>query len=63
LTADEVDVSGQRVGVNRPDLQYRLNGQRYYEEWDTSISRRGPLHETRLKANDPCGKVNLFTVG
>jgi hypothetical protein len=51
-----------RVGVNRPDLQYTLNGQRYYEEFDVPSSTRGPAHEARILSNDPSGIVNLFTV-
>jgi hypothetical protein len=50
------------VGVNRPDLQYTLNGQRFYEEYDTDSSSRGPGHMTRLNANDPNGSVILGTV-
>lgn len=46
---------GVRVGVNRPDLQDTLGGKRYYEEWETSISRRGPGHRSRIQANDPDG--------
>ncbi|MBL7786823.1 MAG: hypothetical protein JNM36_13015 [Chitinophagales bacterium] len=56
----QVNASGKQVGINRPDLQYTLNGKRYYEEWDTPSSGRGPEHEFRIKANDPeAGEVKL----
>jgi len=57
-----VDVNDVRVGINRPDLQYTLNGQRFYEEFDTSLSSRGRVHAARLKANDPFGIIKLFEV-
>lgn len=62
VNQQQVDINGTRVGVNRPDLQYTLNGQRYYEEFDTSLSTRGPGHGTRIQANDPLGIIELFTV-
>ncbi len=58
----QVDFNGRRVGVNRPDLQYNLGGRRYYEEFGTSISKRGPIHASRIAANHPFGVINLFTV-
>jgi len=46
------------VGVNRPDLQYTLNGQRYYIEYERSATLgRGAEHEERIKANDPTAIV------
>ena len=62
VNQQQVDINGARVGVNRPDLQYTLNGERYYEEFDTSVSTRGPLHGARIAANDPSGIVTLFPV-
>jgi len=58
----QVDINGRRVGVNRPDLQYTMNGQRIYEEFDTPSSGRGPGHRARLEANDPLGLVRTFEV-
>ncbi|HEX6699181.1 MAG TPA: RHS repeat-associated core domain-containing protein [Gaiellaceae bacterium] len=52
VNQEQVDASGKRVGRNRPDLQYTINGQRYYEEWDTDPARSA-AHEARIKANDP----------
>lgn len=63
VNQQQVNVNGVRVGINRPDLQYTLNGQRYYEEFDTLVSTRGPGHAARIEANDPFGIINLFTVG
>lgn len=48
---------------DRPDLQYTLGDQRYYVEWDRASSNRGPIHEERLYANDPAGRVELLKLG
>ena len=62
LNQQQVNIDGVRVGVNRPDLQYTMNGLRYYEEFDVPTSTRGPAHERRILSNDPNGIVNLFDV-
>jgi len=62
VNQQQVNINGVRVGVNRPDLQYTMNGQRYYEEFDIPSSMRGPAHEARILSNDPSGVVNPFTV-
>ena len=63
VNQQQVNAAGERVGVNRPDLQYTdANGQRVYVEYDTPESGRGPAHETRLNANDPDGDVILKIV-
>ncbi|MBN1204677.1 MAG: hypothetical protein JXB05_07110 [Myxococcaceae bacterium] len=43
----------QRVGINRPDLQFDYKGRRYSVEYDSPTSGRGPGHQARLTANDP----------
>lgn len=54
----QVALNGQQVGVNRPDLQYTVDGKRYYVEWDRPLcsdptrSLRGNLHGERIFAND-----------
>ncbi|WP_157232063.1 hypothetical protein [Hyalangium minutum] len=45
--------NGQRVGINRPDLQFDYQGQRYQVEYDSPTSGRGPAHQSRLTNNDP----------
>ena len=55
----QVNAAGERVGKNRPDIQFTLNGQRVYYEIDRSTSNRGPLHEDRIRANDPNAVVHL----
>jgi hypothetical protein len=45
--------NGQRVGINRPDLQFDYQGQRYHVEYDSPSSGRGPAHQSRLTNNDP----------
>ncbi len=63
VNQQQVNINGERVGVNRPDLQYTTKGNvRVYEEWDTTSSTRGPGHKTRLMNNDPDGYVRLHTV-
>lgn len=62
VNQQQVDILGNRVGINRPDLQYTLNGQRYYEEFDTFSSARGLEHQARIYANDPNGLVNLISI-
>jgi hypothetical protein len=58
VNQQQVNAAGDRVGINRPDLQYTdASGQRVYTEYDTQSSGRGPAHETRIKANDPNSRV------
>lgn len=53
VNQQQVNGLGQRMGINRPDLQYSLNGQRYYVEYEGLANPRGALHEARILANDP----------
>jgi RHS repeat-associated protein len=53
VNQEQVNFDGTRVGRNRPDLQFNYNGQRYYVEWDTSMSSRGAGHAVRIQSNDP----------
>jgi hypothetical protein len=53
---------GQRVGTNRPDLQFDYNGRRYHVEYDSPSSGRGPGHQARLTANDPDAEVILIII-
>jgi RHS repeat-associated protein len=55
VNQQQVDINGVRVGINRPDLQYTLNGQRYYEEYETSSLAAAEEHGPRILANDPSG--------
>jgi hypothetical protein len=54
--------NGQRVGINRPDLQFDYKGRRYYVEYDSPASGRGPGHQSRLTANDPEADVILIII-
>jgi RHS repeat-associated protein len=62
VNQQQVNAAGQRVGINRPDLQYTLNGQRYYVEYEGVGAPRGASHTTRIKANDPSAKVTVREV-
>jgi hypothetical protein len=52
----------QRVGTNRPDLQFDYNGRRYHVEYDTPTSGRGPGHQSRISSNDPNTETILIIV-
>lgn len=54
--------STQRVGVNRPDLQFDYKGRRYQVEYDTPASGRGPGHQSRTTSNDPNAEIILLIV-
>ena len=50
----------QRVGINRPDLQFDYKGRRYHVEYDTHTSGRGPGHQSRATSNDPNAEIILL---
>ncbi len=54
--------NSQRVGVNRPDLQFDYNGRRYHVEYDTPTSGRGSGHQSRITSNDPNVEIILLIV-
>jgi hypothetical protein len=62
VNQQQVNAAGQRVGINRPDLQYTYNGVRVYEEYDTFSSSRGADHAYRILSNDPNSFVNLYNM-
>lgn len=61
VNQQQVNAAGDRVGVNRPDLQYTdASGRRVYVEYDRASSTRGVPHQQRIQANDSSGKVILI---
>jgi RHS repeat-associated protein len=62
VNQQQVNALGERVGINRPDLQYTLNGQRYYIEYEGIGAPRGASHISRLLANDPLGIPTVLVV-
>ena len=59
----QVDFKGNKVGTNRPDLQFTLGDKRYYVEWDRTTSGREIGHAERIAANDPAhGGIELRIV-
>lgn len=54
--------NGERVGINRPDVQFDYNGRRYHVEYDTHASGRGPGHQLRSTSNDPDAEIILLIV-
>jgi RHS repeat-associated protein len=64
VNQQQVNAAGERVGINRPDLQYTdANGVRQYVEFDDFASQRGGEHASRIMANDPAGQVTLVRTG
>jgi hypothetical protein len=62
VNQQQVNAAGERVGVNRPDVQATSpTGQRVYIEYDTSASTRAAGHLQRITANDPNAMVVLKT--
>jgi RHS repeat-associated protein len=53
VNQQQVNAAGERVGINRPDLQYTLNGVRHYVEYESPANLRGEAHRLRILANDP----------
>ncbi|HKV93600.1 MAG TPA: RHS repeat-associated core domain-containing protein [Candidatus Angelobacter sp.] len=55
MNQQQVNARGERVGINRPDLQSTdANGVRHYTEYDRS-STNADAHAQRTQANDPNG--------
>ncbi len=52
----------QRVGTNRPDLQFDYMGRRYHVEYDSPTSNRGHGHQSRITSNDPNAETILLTI-
>jgi hypothetical protein len=52
----------RRVGINRPDIQYTLDGERYYVEIEGPANPRGAAHQARIRANDPLVASNHVIV-
>ncbi|KGN81815.1 hypothetical protein HW49_03770 [Porphyromonadaceae bacterium COT-184 OH4590] len=54
----QVNVDGDKVGNNRPDIQYDLDGVHYNVEYDTTVSG-SQKHQKTIPANDP-NAVNSY---
>jgi len=59
VNQQQVSAQGVRVGINRPDLQYTLNGTRYIVEYESSNPGRSAAHTERIGANDPNAVVTV----
>lgn len=63
MNQQQVDASGNRVGINRPDLQTTdPNGVRHYTEYERSANGNGAAHAARTQANDPNAVTNTKIV-
>ena len=58
----QADIDGNRVGDNRPDLQYDLNGEHHNLEWDFDPSRSAN-HGRIIRQNDPSAHCRLTLLG
>jgi hypothetical protein len=62
VNQQQVNANGEVVGGNKPDLQFTLDGERYYIEYDNvspPSQNRGYDHYWRILSNDPLGNVIL----
>ena len=57
----QVEINGKKVGTNRPDVQYDMNGQHMNVEFDTK-PENGLQHQQTIQNNDPNTKVILKIV-
>jgi len=63
MNQQQVNAEGERVGINRPDLQYTdSQGVRQNIEYETSPNGRGDAHAARTQANDPNAKTETKVV-
>jgi len=63
VNQNQVNAAGERVGINRPDLQYTdRNGIRHYIEYERTDLGRGEAHADRIMANDPAAVVVIKIV-
>lgn len=62
MNQQQVNALSERVGINRPNLQFTLNGRRYYVEYEGMANARGAAHEARILANDPSGVFRLAII-
>lgn len=54
----QVDVDGNKVGTNRPDIQYDQGGCHHCVEYD-HVPRNSTRHGDQVRANDPDAQVEL----
>lgn len=55
----QVDVNGNKVGNNRPDIQYDYEGKHYVIEIDNR-KRTSTMHEKTIRQNDPKCEIKLI---
>ena len=57
----QVDANGNKVGNNRPDVQFDRDGCHHCVEYDTK-RRNGLRHRDKIRQNDPSTKIELHEV-
>ena len=55
----QVDINGNPVGENRPDIQYDMNGQHYNVEIDANY-QNSIDHFMKINGNDPISSIELI---
>jgi hypothetical protein len=61
VNQQQVNAAGERVGINRPDVQFTYMGNRYHIEYDRIPAPRAVGHAMRSVANDPQATIILKT--
>lgn len=57
----QVDSNGNKVGSNRPDIQYDLNGIHYNVEFDTT-AKGSQKHQNEIPKNDPNSRNTFWMI-
>ena len=57
----QVDVNGNAIGKNRPDIQYDKNGVHHNEEYDTT-TRGSQKHQRQIPGNDPNSRNTYWMI-
>ncbi|MEM6738352.1 MAG: polymorphic toxin-type HINT domain-containing protein [Bacteroidota bacterium] len=57
----QVDVNGNKVGTNRPDVQFDKDGQHTSVEYDTN-KRSMRKHQETVNANDPNARNKFYPI-
>ena len=57
----QVNVNGNTVGTNRPDIQYDQNGVHHNVEYDTTV-RGSTRHQNQIPKNDPSSRNTFWQI-
>jgi len=57
----QVDIGGNNVGTNRPDIQYDQNGVHHNIEYDTTV-KGSNKHQNQIPVNDPNSRNTFWQI-